>query len=123
LLIPPPLLLCPRYGLDANNAILAEDKHQPIYADVVKDFEVEYIAGGATQNSIRVAQWMLGAPATAYMGSVGKDAYADTLKVRQLRQRFWTISRAFLALHHPTRGLMRSSQGDVLFSGAMLIGC
>jgi adenosine kinase len=71
-----------KYGLDANNAILAEDKHQPIYADVVKDFEVEYIAGGATQNSIRVAQWMLGSPATAYMGSVGKDEYADTLKAK-----------------------------------------
>jgi hypothetical protein len=44
------------------------------YAEMVKDYEVEYIAGGATQNSIRVAQWMLGAPCTAYIGSVGKDA-------------------------------------------------
>merc|ERR1740115_173967 len=42
---------------------------------------VQYIAGGATQNSIRVAQWMLQeAGATAYMGCVGKDAKADTMK-------------------------------------------
>merc|ERR1719329_1102744 len=42
---------------------------------------VQYIAGGATQNSIRVAQWMLQeAGATAYMGCVGKDANADTMK-------------------------------------------
>lgn len=44
---------------------------------------VEYIAGGATQNSIRVAQWMLtperAAKATAYMGCVGKDAFADKM--------------------------------------------
>ena len=46
-----------------------------------KQFEVEYIAGGATQNSIRVAQWMLQVPfATAYMGCVGKDAFADEMK-------------------------------------------
>lgn len=41
---------------------------------------VEYIAGGATQNSVRVAQWMLaaeGAPgSTTYMGCVGDDAFA-----------------------------------------------
>merc|ERR1712166_1033191 len=43
--------------------------------------KVQYIAGGATQNSIRVAQWMLQeAGATAYMGCVGKDANADTMK-------------------------------------------
>merc|ERR1712176_1210534 len=42
---------------------------------------VQYIAGGATQNSIRVAQWMLQQPgATAYMGCVGKDDFADKMK-------------------------------------------
>lgn len=39
--------------------------------------DVEYIAGGATQNSIRVAQWMLQVPgATTYMGCVGNDEFA-----------------------------------------------
>merc|ERR1719265_3122908 len=43
--------------------------------------KVQYIAGGATQNSIRVAQWMLQeAGATAYMGCVGKDKNADVMK-------------------------------------------
>merc|ERR1711957_655767 len=42
---------------------------------------VQFIAGGATQNSIRVAQWMLQQPgATAYMGCVGKDEFADKMK-------------------------------------------
>merc|ERR1719335_828602 len=42
---------------------------------------VKYIAGGATQNSIRVAQWMLQAPgATAYMGCVGNDDFAAKMR-------------------------------------------
>ncbi len=41
---------------------------------------VEYIAGGATQNSIRVAQWMLQVPgATTYMGCVGDDEFAKKM--------------------------------------------
>merc|ERR1712194_647020 len=43
--------------------------------------DVKYIAGGATQNSIRVAQWMLQTPgSTAYMGCVGKDDNAEKLR-------------------------------------------
>ena len=43
--------------------------------------DVQYVAGGATQNSIRAAQWMLQVPgATSYFGSVGDDAYADKLR-------------------------------------------
>jgi len=43
---------------------------------------VQYIAGGATQNSIRVAQWMLqgAVGATAYMGCIGADAEGEKLK-------------------------------------------
>jgi adenosine kinase len=42
-----------KYELASNNAILAEAKHQPLYAELVTNYKVEYIAGGATQNSIR----------------------------------------------------------------------
>lgn len=46
-----------------------------------KNFNVEYMAGGATQNSIRVAQWMIGEPqACAFTGCVGKDENAHTLR-------------------------------------------
>jgi adenosine kinase len=48
--------LLQKYGLDANNACLAEDKHQPLYHELVDKYEVEYMAGGAVQNSLRVAQ-------------------------------------------------------------------
>lgn len=70
-----------KYGLKMNNAILAEEKHMPIYAELAAKEDVEYIAGGATQNSIRVAQWMLQAQgATSYIGCVGDDDYAKKLK-------------------------------------------
>jgi adenosine kinase len=69
-----------KYELAHNLACLAEEKHLPIYEDLVKNYDVEYIAGGATQNSIRVAQWMLNKPqATAFIGCVGKDGYAEQL--------------------------------------------
>ena len=70
-----------KYGLKDNDAILADDRHLPIYQEMVDTFEVEYIAGGATQNSIRVAQWMLQQKnATTYLGCVGKDHFAQQLK-------------------------------------------
>jgi len=73
--------LMEKYGLEPGGIILAEDKHQPLFAEMAKRPGVQYIAGGATQNSIRVAQWMLQAKgATAYMGCVGKDANAETMK-------------------------------------------
>jgi len=72
--------LLEKYGLKAGDAILAEDKHQPLFGELVKMPNVQYIAGGATQNTIRVAQWMLQQPgATAYMGCIGKDENGEKL--------------------------------------------
>ena len=73
--------LLKKYNLQPNNAILAEEKHLPIYKDLVDNYNVEYIAGGATQNSIRVAQWMLQRKvATSYIGCVGNDKYGKQLE-------------------------------------------
>jgi len=72
--------LLDKYGLKVGDAILAEDKHQPLFGEMVKMPGVQFIAGGATQNTIRVAQWMLQQPgATAYMGCVGKDENGEKL--------------------------------------------
>jgi adenosine kinase len=76
-----------KYEVQLDNQILADPvKHADLYNDMVKLYgdKVQYIAGGATQNSCRVAQWMLTAnnmPDTvAYMGCVGPDdAYANVL--------------------------------------------
>lgn len=73
-----------KYDVKLDSAILAEDKHQPIYKELVDSYSPQYIAGGATQNSIRVAQWMLKPAgmegATAFMGCIGNDEYGKTLE-------------------------------------------
>jgi len=70
-----------KWELQLNNAILAEDKHKPLYQEMVDQFEVEYVAGGATQNSARVAQWMLQVPgAVSYIGSSGTDKFGVEMK-------------------------------------------
>ena len=78
-----PLRSLARWGVKPGDIILADEggKHKPMYAKLTKDYPVEYIAGGATQNSIRVAQWMLSSPgATAFIGCIGTDAFGDQLE-------------------------------------------
>jgi adenosine kinase len=76
--------LLDKYDLKLDTAILAEDKHQPLYKELVDGYDVQYIAGGATQNSMRVAQWVLkkaGKPGmVAFMGCVGNDDYGRHLE-------------------------------------------
>lgn len=69
-----------KYGLKMGDAILAEDKHQPLFGELAKLPSVQFIPGGATQNTIRVAAWMLQTPnSTAYFGCVGKDEFGDKM--------------------------------------------
>ncbi len=69
-----------KYNLEANSAILADEKHKTLYDEIVKEPHVPlYVAGGATQNTIRGAQWMLPKGSTVYFGCVGKDAYVSLL--------------------------------------------
>ncbi|KAH8954997.1 hypothetical protein BDL97_08G111300 [Sphagnum fallax] len=65
-----------RYQLTLNNAILAEEKHYPMFAELAAKHGTIYVAGGATQNTIRVAQWMLQSPnATVFCGAIGRDNF------------------------------------------------
>jgi len=74
--------LLDKYGVKLDEAILAEDKHMPVYQELIEKYNPSFIAGGATQNSIRVAQWMLPNTSgdTAFMGCVGEDAYGKQLE-------------------------------------------
>ena len=45
-----------KYNLNANDAILANEEHQFLIQHIEEDFKPEYFVGGATQNSMRVAQ-------------------------------------------------------------------
>ena len=48
--------LLKKYGLKANDAILAEEKHMPLFEDLLKNYEAKLLAGGAAQNTARGAQ-------------------------------------------------------------------
>lgn len=74
--------LLDKYGVEMDSAILAEEKHQPLFKELVDKYDPKYIAGGATQNTIRVAQWMMKEQPkhTAFMGCVGNDDYGKTLE-------------------------------------------
>jgi adenosine kinase len=40
-----PVEFLEKYDVKLNNAILAEEKHVPLYADLIANFPVQYIAG------------------------------------------------------------------------------
>ena len=74
-----PMDVLEKYGVKSGDIILAEDRHATLYDELVAQYAPEYIAGGATQNSIRVCAWMLKAAgraggACAFAGCVGDDA-------------------------------------------------
>lgn len=71
-----------KYELEPGNAALAEDKHMPLYAELAAKDDVVYVPGGATLNSIRVANWVAGGKAgwATYSGSIADDKYGKLLK-------------------------------------------
>ncbi|KAJ3283001.1 hypothetical protein HK104_010608 [Borealophlyctis nickersoniae] len=77
--------LLAKYNLKANDAILAGDEHKPLYDELVASYPVEYVAGGAAQNAMRGAQWLLPPNSTVYTGCVGKDAFGA--QVREAAQK------------------------------------
>uniref|UniRef100_A0A8C6GMU9 Adenosine kinase n=1 Tax=Mus spicilegus TaxID=10103 RepID=A0A8C6GMU9_MUSSI len=71
-----------KYSLKPNDQILAEDKHKELFDELVKKFKVEYHAGGSTQNSMKVAQWLIQEPhkAATFFGCIGIDKFGEILK-------------------------------------------
>lgn len=70
-----------KYNLKPNDAILAEEKHQPMYQEMIEKYDVEYTVGGASQNTMRVAQWVLNKPGIcSFMGCIGKDSFGKILE-------------------------------------------
>ncbi|KAF2492130.1 adenosine kinase-like protein [Lophium mytilinum] len=72
--------LLEKYGLKANDAILAEEKHMGLYEDLLQNHDAKVIAGGAAQNTARGAQYILPPNSVVYVGCVGKDKYGQMLK-------------------------------------------
>jgi adenosine kinase len=108
--------LLAKYSLDPNAAILAGPEHLPLLEEIKSFDDVFYSAGGATQNAMRTAQWILGGKESvsrvAYMGCVGKDDNMAKMK--------WSVEDVFgvravyqIDETHPTGtcGVLISSHG------------
>merc|ERR1711991_709806 len=68
-----------KYNLKANDAILAAEEHDALFEELAQEDAVTYTAGGATMNSIRVAQYYLD-NASKLSGA----AAADSVRVEYL---------------------------------------
>ncbi|KAK9319580.1 Ribokinase-like protein [Lipomyces orientalis] len=68
-----------KYGLNANDAILAEARHMPIYDEILK-YDAKFLAGGAAQNTARGAQYVLPPDSVVYCGCVGEDKFSGLLR-------------------------------------------
>lgn len=73
----------PRYSLPKNEAILAGPSHEGMYEDLINTFEIDYTAGGATQNTMRFVQWILGknnANIATFCGCIGNDYFGKMME-------------------------------------------
>jgi len=78
--------LLEKYGLKADDAILAGEKQTGIYDELVKEYQVSYVAGGAAQNAARGAAYVLPPKSVVYVGAVGDDDLAEQLKQANKRE-------------------------------------
>ncbi|KAF8574324.1 Ribokinase-like protein [Ramaria rubella] len=78
--------LLKKYNLKANDAILAEEAHAPIYEEITTKHKVTYVAGGAGQNAARAAAYVLPPKSVVYAGAVGEDNLADQLRAANVKE-------------------------------------
>ncbi|KAL9128896.1 MAG: hypothetical protein Q9217_002518 [Psora testacea] len=90
-----------KYSLGANDAILAEEKHMPLYEDLLTNHSAVQIAGGAAQNTARGAQYILPENSVLYIGAVGRDKYADILRSACEKA---GLKAEYLTVHHQPTG-------------------
>lgn len=53
-----------------------------MYDEVINKYEIEYSAGGATQNTLRFCQWVVGKnyQVTTFVGSCGNDYFGKIME-------------------------------------------
>lgn len=71
--------------MQSNGVILGGTQQSCLSEDLVANYPVKYIAGGAAQNAARVAQWVFGDDnqgKSCFIGSVGDDKFAKLMEIR-----------------------------------------
>jgi len=73
-----------KYEVNIGSALLATNHQLLMYEEMLRLPSVQYIPGGASLNSIRIAQWILRAgatePCTGFMGAIGEDTNGDYIE-------------------------------------------
>lgn len=70
-----------KWGLKNDDAILADEKYQPLVDEVTSNPEVFMSTGGAGLNSLVMAQWMMqDTGSTAIVGACGPDSNKQVLE-------------------------------------------
>ena len=77
-----------RWNLDSNAQINASEEHLALFEEVVNFFEVEYVPGGCTLNTLRVCQWLMSSnsSSTVFSGCIGNDRFGKILENRILKE-------------------------------------
>ncbi|KAJ2784080.1 adenosine kinase [Coemansia interrupta] len=70
-----------RYGLQANDAVLATQDQLTLFSDIVAHHKPTILSGGSGQNTMRGAQLLLPPGSTMFIGAVGDDENAKQLRV------------------------------------------
>ena len=69
------------YGIIIGSTSWAEEKHLPLYKELIENYQCDFIAGGASQNACRAAQWMSKTPNfSTFFGCVGEDEISIRLR-------------------------------------------
>lgn len=89
-----------KYGLKANDAVLASPEQMAIYPEAMADPNVLLVAGGAAQNTARGVAYVLPAESVAYFGSVGKDVYSE--KLLEANQKAGVVTKYQYQTEHHT---------------------
>ncbi|KAH8243238.1 hypothetical protein KR032_005734, partial [Drosophila birchii] len=72
-----------KYGLAHNSAIIAEEKHDALFEELMNMENVMYSAGGACQNTMRIFQWIVQTPNRGiFSGAVGNDKLGERIAKR-----------------------------------------
>lgn len=73
-----------KHNLPANGIFVADSSHEDLYDDLINsDFQVDYIAGGSCQNSLRAIGWILGrnnSNCISYFGTIGGDHFGKLME-------------------------------------------
>uniref|UniRef100_A0A0R3S132 Adenosine kinase n=1 Tax=Elaeophora elaphi TaxID=1147741 RepID=A0A0R3S132_9BILA len=70
-----------KWNLEENDAIIADDERIPMFDELLESYDIIFTPGGATQNSLRVCQWILNEPhRSVFFGCIGDDSYGEILK-------------------------------------------